>query len=105
MSPHSRAASQARRGSFLGVSRHDHMRLSHPIRGLICGVAIGTIFGGLWFAYSYSDIDNALLLPGDYRSKIVLEDLTTSLLIFIFTGVPVGLIAALKQSVKDTHDS
>jgi hypothetical protein len=81
------------------------MTFSHPIRGLICGVVVGIIFGGLWFAFAYSDIDKVMLLPGEPRSNVIFEDVKTSLLIFIFTALPVGFVAALSRSGNDTHDA
>ena len=80
------------------------MTLSHPIKGLVFGVVVGTVFGGMWFAFAYSHIDSVMLLPGEPRSNVIFSDLKTSLFIFLATGVPVGLIAALRPSGKDTHD-
>ena len=82
----------------------NRMTLSHPIRGLVCGVVVGAVFGALWFAFAYSHIDSVMLLPGEPRSNVVFSDLKTSLLIFIFTGVPVGFVAAFGLSRKDTND-
>jgi hypothetical protein len=88
---------------MLGVT--DRMTFSRPIKGLVCGVVVGTIFGGLWFASAYSDIDKVMLLPGEPRSNVVFSDLKTSLLIFILTGVPAGLVAGFRPSRKDTRDA
>jgi len=81
------------------------MQLSKRLKGILWGSGVGAVAVGLWCTSVVSDPGGEpMLIPPQTYSTLVLAEVRTGVVIFLATGVPVGLIVALRPtSQKKDH--
>lgn len=81
------------------------MQLSKRLKGILWGSGVGAVGVGLWCASVASDPGGEpMLIPPQTRSTVVFAEVRTCVLIFLATGVPVGLIVALRPTSRKKDD-
>jgi hypothetical protein len=78
------------------------MKRTRRIKATFWGLAVGALFTGGWFCMSRSgEHGEPMLLPGQSRSTVVVEQLKTGAIIFIATSIPVALLVAFRPSTGE----
>jgi hypothetical protein len=78
------------------------MTLSRRTKAVIWGLSVGALFTGGWFWLSHSgEQGEPMLMPGQFRSTVMFEELKTGALIYICTAVPVALLVAFRPSTRE----